>query len=87
MCRWACQQQKPDPSHAEHHDHAIFLTRQDFGPAGMQGITVAMLKKKNKSLCFQKEIPSQASCIDVHIPPPLSTIHQPSIHFSLCFCQ
>ncbi|XP_052054919.1 A disintegrin and metalloproteinase with thrombospondin motifs 3 [Apodemus sylvaticus] len=37
VCRWACQQQKPDPNHAEHHDHAIFLTRQDFGPAGMQG--------------------------------------------------
>ncbi|KAM4780185.1 A disintegrin and metalloproteinase with thrombospondin motifs 3 isoform 1-T1 [Cyanocitta cristata] len=37
VCRWAYQQQKSDPSHAEHHDHAIFLTRQDFGPAGMQG--------------------------------------------------
>ncbi|KFV64727.1 A disintegrin and metalloproteinase with thrombospondin motifs 3, partial [Dryobates pubescens] len=37
VCRWAYQQQRADPSHAEHHDHAIFLTRQDFGPAGMQG--------------------------------------------------
>ncbi|XP_074084537.1 A disintegrin and metalloproteinase with thrombospondin motifs 3 [Macrotis lagotis] len=37
VCRWACQQQKSDPNHPEHHDHAIFLTRQDFGPAGMQG--------------------------------------------------
>lgn len=37
VCRWAYQQQKSDPSHSEHHDHAIFLTRQDFGPAGMQG--------------------------------------------------
>ncbi|XP_017693450.1 PREDICTED: A disintegrin and metalloproteinase with thrombospondin motifs 3 isoform X1 [Lepidothrix coronata] len=37
VCRWAYQQQKADPGHAEHHDHAIFLTRQDFGPAGMQG--------------------------------------------------
>ncbi|XP_010609174.1 A disintegrin and metalloproteinase with thrombospondin motifs 3 isoform X1 [Fukomys damarensis] len=37
VCRWACQQQKSDPDHSEHHDHAIFLTRQDFGPAGMQG--------------------------------------------------
>ncbi|ETE59695.1 A disintegrin and metalloproteinase with thrombospondin motifs 3, partial [Ophiophagus hannah] len=37
VCRWAYQQQKTDPSHSEHHDHAIFLTRQDFGPAGMQG--------------------------------------------------
>ncbi|KAM3831713.1 A disintegrin and metalloproteinase with thrombospondin motifs 3-like [Vipera latastei] len=37
VCRWAYQQQKMDPGHAEHHDHAIFLTRQDFGPAGMQG--------------------------------------------------
>ncbi|XP_041446983.1 A disintegrin and metalloproteinase with thrombospondin motifs 3 [Xenopus laevis] len=37
VCRWANQQQKADPNHSEHHDHAIFLTRQDFGPAGMQG--------------------------------------------------
>ncbi|XP_056423957.1 A disintegrin and metalloproteinase with thrombospondin motifs 3 isoform X2 [Hyla sarda] len=37
VCRWAFQQQKSDPNHSEHHDHAIFLTRQDFGPAGMQG--------------------------------------------------
>ncbi|NWI18701.1 ATS3 metalloproteinase, partial [Crypturellus soui] len=37
VCRWAYQQQKSDPNHSEHHDHAIFLTRQDFGPAGMQG--------------------------------------------------
>ncbi|XP_061319286.1 A disintegrin and metalloproteinase with thrombospondin motifs 3 isoform X3 [Pezoporus flaviventris] len=37
VCRWAHQQQKSDPNHSEHHDHAIFLTRQDFGPAGMQG--------------------------------------------------
>ncbi|KAL7982182.1 hypothetical protein Chor_001239 [Crotalus horridus] len=38
VCRWAYQQQKTDPAHSEHHDHAIFLTRQDFGPAGMQGM-------------------------------------------------
>ncbi|KAM8940008.1 A disintegrin and metalloproteinase with thrombospondin motifs 3 [Pelodytes ibericus] len=37
VCRWAHQQQRSDPNDAEHHDHAIFLTRQDFGPAGMQG--------------------------------------------------
>ncbi|NXE68617.1 ATS14 metalloproteinase, partial [Calcarius ornatus] len=37
VCRWAHSQQRPDPAHAEHHDHAVFLTRQDFGPAGMQG--------------------------------------------------
>ncbi|XP_029454608.1 A disintegrin and metalloproteinase with thrombospondin motifs 3 [Rhinatrema bivittatum] len=37
VCRWAYQQQKSDLHHSEHHDHAIFLTRQDFGPAGMQG--------------------------------------------------
>ena len=56
MCRWACQQQKPDPNHAEHHDHAIFLTRQDFGPAGMQGITVAMYKKKKiRAWVFKKK--------------------------------
>ncbi|NWI20755.1 ATS14 metalloproteinase, partial [Crypturellus soui] len=37
VCRWAHSQQRADPEHAEHHDHAVFLTRQDFGPAGMQG--------------------------------------------------
>lgn len=37
VCRWAYLQQKPDTSHDEYHDHAIFLTRQDFGPSGMQG--------------------------------------------------
>ncbi|XP_062307165.1 A disintegrin and metalloproteinase with thrombospondin motifs 3 isoform X2 [Osmerus eperlanus] len=37
VCRWAFVQQKADPDHSEHHDHAIFLTRQGFGPTGMQG--------------------------------------------------
>uniref|UniRef100_A0A8C4NDA2 Peptidase M12B domain-containing protein n=1 Tax=Eptatretus burgeri TaxID=7764 RepID=A0A8C4NDA2_EPTBU len=37
VCRWAYAQQRVDSTHAEHHDHAVFLTRQDFGPAGMQG--------------------------------------------------
>ncbi|KAM8885282.1 A disintegrin and metalloproteinase with thrombospondin motifs 3 isoform 2-T2 [Spinachia spinachia] len=37
VCRWAFGQQKGDSEHAEHHDHAIFLTRQGFGPTGMQG--------------------------------------------------
>uniref|UniRef100_A0A667YB76 ADAM metallopeptidase with thrombospondin type 1 motif, 3 n=1 Tax=Myripristis murdjan TaxID=586833 RepID=A0A667YB76_9TELE len=37
VCRWALVQQKADPDHSEHHDHAIFLTRQGFGPTGMQG--------------------------------------------------
>ncbi|CAL8249104.1 unnamed protein product [Merluccius merluccius] len=37
VCRWAFVQQKADAEHSEHHDHAIFLTRQGFGPTGMQG--------------------------------------------------
>ncbi|XP_019730093.1 A disintegrin and metalloproteinase with thrombospondin motifs 3 isoform X4 [Hippocampus comes] len=37
VCRWANTQQRADPDHTDYHDHAIFLTRQDFGPAGMQG--------------------------------------------------
>lgn len=37
VCRWAQSQQRQDPGHAEHHDHVIFLTRQNFGPSGMQG--------------------------------------------------
>ncbi|KAI9522127.1 A disintegrin and metalloproteinase with thrombospondin motifs 3 [Dissostichus eleginoides] len=38
VCRWAFVQQKGDLDHAEHHDHAIFLTRQGFGPTGMQAL-------------------------------------------------
>ncbi|MBN3302578.1 ATS2 metalloproteinase, partial [Amia calva] len=37
VCRWAFLQQKEDSGDAEYHDHAIFLTRQEFGPTGMQG--------------------------------------------------
>ncbi|KAM3867108.1 A disintegrin and metalloproteinase with thrombospondin motifs 2 [Diretmus argenteus] len=37
VCRWAFLQQKQDTLDAEYHDHAIFLTRQEFGPTGMQG--------------------------------------------------
>ncbi|XP_035265429.1 A disintegrin and metalloproteinase with thrombospondin motifs 2-like isoform X3 [Anguilla anguilla] len=37
VCRWAFLQQKQDSGDAEYHDHAIFLTRQEFGPTGMQG--------------------------------------------------
>lgn len=44
MCRWAHSQQRPDPEHAEYHDHAVFLTRQDFGPAGMQGTVFVSIR-------------------------------------------
>uniref|UniRef100_A0A8C2E281 ADAM metallopeptidase with thrombospondin type 1 motif, 2 n=1 Tax=Cyprinus carpio TaxID=7962 RepID=A0A8C2E281_CYPCA len=37
VCRWAYLQQKEDKNDSEYHDHAIFLTRQEFGPTGMQG--------------------------------------------------
>nr|XP_036854879.1 A disintegrin and metalloproteinase with thrombospondin motifs 14 isoform X2 [Manis javanica] len=39
VCRWAYSQQRQDPGHAEHHDHVIFLTRQDFGPSGYAPVT------------------------------------------------
>uniref|UniRef100_A0A674NTX2 ADAM metallopeptidase with thrombospondin type 1 motif 14 n=1 Tax=Takifugu rubripes TaxID=31033 RepID=A0A674NTX2_TAKRU len=39
VCRWANTQQRRDPEHSEYHDHAIFLTRQDFGPAGYAPVT------------------------------------------------
>ncbi|KAM6442239.1 A disintegrin and metalloproteinase with thrombospondin motifs 14 [Liasis olivaceus] len=39
VCRWAHSQQRPDSAHAEYHDHAVFLTRQDFGPAGYAPVT------------------------------------------------
>ncbi|RXN34107.1 A disintegrin and metallo ase with thrombospondin motifs 3 [Labeo rohita] len=42
VCRWAVIQQKEDPEHSEHHDHAIFLTRQGFGPTGMQGLAFGL---------------------------------------------
>ncbi|XP_057205631.1 A disintegrin and metalloproteinase with thrombospondin motifs 2-like isoform X2 [Triplophysa rosa] len=37
VCRWAFEQQRKDANDKEYHDHAIFLTRQEFGPTGMQG--------------------------------------------------
>lgn len=44
VCRWAHSQQRSDPEHAEYHDHAVFLTRQDFGPAGMQGTVFVSIR-------------------------------------------
>lgn len=44
VCRWAHSQQRSDPAHAEYHDHAVFLTRQDFGPAGMQGTVFVSIR-------------------------------------------
>ncbi|XP_060783265.1 A disintegrin and metalloproteinase with thrombospondin motifs 2-like isoform X2 [Neoarius graeffei] len=37
VCRWAFEQQRKDANDKDYHDHAIFLTRQEFGPTGMQG--------------------------------------------------
>eukprot|EP00069_Balaena_mysticetus_P003659 bmy_16722T0 len=39
VCRWAHSQQRQDPGHVEHHDHVVFLTRQDFGPSGYAPVT------------------------------------------------
>ncbi|XP_055969353.1 A disintegrin and metalloproteinase with thrombospondin motifs 14 [Sorex fumeus] len=39
VCRWAHSQQRQDPHHAEHHDHVVFLTRQNFGPSGYAPVT------------------------------------------------
>ncbi|XP_041864822.1 A disintegrin and metalloproteinase with thrombospondin motifs 2-like isoform X2 [Melanotaenia boesemani] len=36
VCGWSYHQQR-EQSHAEQHDHTIYLTRQEFGPFGMQG--------------------------------------------------
>lgn len=47
VCRWAFLQQKQDTGDAEYHDHAIFLTRQEFGPTGMQGIVNSYRLKYN----------------------------------------
>ncbi|XP_034033452.1 A disintegrin and metalloproteinase with thrombospondin motifs 2-like [Thalassophryne amazonica] len=37
VCGWSYLQHRERLSHAEQHDHAIYLTRQEFGPSGMQG--------------------------------------------------
>lgn len=50
VCRWAYLQQKPDTDHDEYHDHAIFLTRQDFGPSGMQGELASTRVQKGRRL-------------------------------------
>ncbi|CAK6982797.1 LOW QUALITY PROTEIN: A disintegrin and metalloproteinase with thrombospondin motifs 2-like [Scomber scombrus] len=36
VCGWSYLQQR-EQTHAEQHDHTIYLTRQEFGPSGMQG--------------------------------------------------
>ncbi|XP_028322105.1 A disintegrin and metalloproteinase with thrombospondin motifs 2-like isoform X2 [Gouania willdenowi] len=36
VCGWSYLQQR-DESHAQQYDHTIYLTRQEFGPSGMQG--------------------------------------------------
>lgn len=72
VCRWAHSQQRQDPGHAEHHDHVVFLTRQDFGPSGMQGTVFAMARcvqlqgrgrgclwghpRRTGGVCFNKKI-------------------------------
>ncbi|XP_078576516.1 A disintegrin and metalloproteinase with thrombospondin motifs 3-like isoform X1 [Branchiostoma floridae x Branchiostoma japonicum] len=39
VCRWAHDVQTEDLDDTDHHDHAIFLTRIDFGPAGYAPVT------------------------------------------------
>ena len=34
VCGWAYSQSSPDENHPDHYDHAVFLTRENFGPAG-----------------------------------------------------
>ncbi|XP_075939431.1 A disintegrin and metalloproteinase with thrombospondin motifs 2-like [Anarhichas minor] len=36
VCGWSYLQHR-EQNHAEQHDHTIYLTRQEFGPSGMQG--------------------------------------------------
>lgn len=42
VCGWSYLQQR-EQSDAEQHDHTIYLTRQEFGPSGMQGIAASWL--------------------------------------------
>lgn len=39
ICGWSYLQHR-EQTHAEQHDHTIYLSRQEFGPPGMQGTTV-----------------------------------------------
>ncbi|XP_041485782.1 A disintegrin and metalloproteinase with thrombospondin motifs 3-like isoform X1 [Lytechinus variegatus] len=39
VCRWAATQTTRDDSAPEHHDHAIFITKENFGPAGYAPVT------------------------------------------------
>lgn len=36
VCGWSYLQHR-EQNHAQQHDHTIYLTRQEFGPSGMQG--------------------------------------------------
>lgn len=90
VCRWAYLQQKPDTGHAEYHDHAIFLTRQDFGPSGMQGkkfirFCFVNVKTSEQRLCLALSTGSGAkfSCLSlfclvlVHVFSPQDLCTQP----------
>lgn len=59
VCRWAFLQQKQDTGDSEYHDHAIFLTRQEFGPTGMQGNEAFVLYP----LCITLTI----TCIQIYV--------------------
>uniref|UniRef100_A0A8C0I9U9 ADAM metallopeptidase with thrombospondin type 1 motif 14 n=1 Tax=Bubo bubo TaxID=30461 RepID=A0A8C0I9U9_BUBBB len=71
VCRWAHSQQRSDPEHAEYHDHAVFLTRQDFGPAGMQGYApVTGMCHPLRSCTLNHEDGFSSACV-----PPLGMEH------------
>ncbi|XP_072051171.1 A disintegrin and metalloproteinase with thrombospondin motifs 3-like isoform X2 [Amphiura filiformis] len=40
VCQWAYSQSSPDENHPDHYDHAVFLTRENFGPAGIAMVEV-----------------------------------------------
>ncbi|KAJ7426925.1 hypothetical protein WISP_11473 [Willisornis vidua] len=56
VCRWAHSQQRSDPAHAEHHDHAIFLTRQDFGPADAQKCELICQSEGTGDVVFMNQV-------------------------------
>ncbi|XP_014666198.1 PREDICTED: A disintegrin and metalloproteinase with thrombospondin motifs 3-like [Priapulus caudatus] len=53
LCEWVYTVRKSDLNHPEHHDHAIFLTRQTFGPAGYA--PVSNMCTEEKSCTINKE--------------------------------
>ncbi|XP_023254949.1 A disintegrin and metalloproteinase with thrombospondin motifs 2-like [Seriola lalandi dorsalis] len=91
VCGWSYLQQR-EQSHAEQHDHTIYLTRQEFGPSGMQDsihFNVMKINRIYRNLLLGMEHDGEANnCAD---DVPLGSIMSPRVqatfhryHWSRC---